>query len=154
MRYAVRLTVPRHGGWRAWGAVRASFERDLAEPADPAIASADIASEVRRGADYVRVSIALSVAAVDVADALAIAWDVFGSAARDDTAGWEVTAAAAEVQPELPLTGASGHHRPAFIHPQLTLTSTCRVLSVRLRGRAASTAASSPRATIQVQPGH
>ena len=47
-RYAVRLTVPRRGGWRAWGAVRADFERALADPADPAIATAEIASELRR----------------------------------------------------------------------------------------------------------
>ena len=104
----MRLTVPRRGGWRAWGAVRTEFEHALAGAVDPAIATAEIASELRRGADYVWVTITLTVAAADVADALALAWDAFGSAARDDTAGWEVTAAAAEVQPELLLTGASG----------------------------------------------
>jgi hypothetical protein len=56
-RYAVRLTVPRRGGWRAWGAARADFERALADRADPAIASAEIASELRRGANYVRVRV-------------------------------------------------------------------------------------------------
>jgi hypothetical protein len=80
------------GGWRAWGAVRAGFERVLADPADPAIASAEIASEVRRDADYVRAGIALTFAAADVADALVIAWDAFHSAALDDLTGWEVTA--------------------------------------------------------------
>jgi hypothetical protein len=55
------------------------------------------------------VTIALTVAATDVADALAIAWDAFRGAARDDLTGWEVTAAAAQVQPEPPLTGASDH---------------------------------------------
>ena len=99
-RYAVRLIVPRRGGWRAWGAVRADFERALADAVDPAIASAEIASELRRGVDYVRVSVAVTVVATDVADALAIAWDAFRSAARDDLAGWEVTAATAQVQPE------------------------------------------------------
>ena len=69
----MRLTVPRRGGWRAWGAVRADFERGLADPVDLAIASAQIASELRRGADYVRVIVAVTVAAADVADALAIA---------------------------------------------------------------------------------
>jgi hypothetical protein len=44
---------PRRGGWRAWGAVRADFERALAYPA---IATGEIASELRRGTDYVRVS--------------------------------------------------------------------------------------------------
>jgi hypothetical protein len=101
----VRLTVPRRGGWRAWGAVRADFERALADPGDPAIASAEIASEVRRGADYVRVTVALTVAATDVADALTMAWDAFRSAARDDLPGWDVAAATAQVQPEPPLTG-------------------------------------------------
>jgi hypothetical protein len=44
----VRLTVPRRGGWRAWGTVRPDFERALADPGDPVIASAEIASEIRR----------------------------------------------------------------------------------------------------------
>jgi hypothetical protein len=98
----VRLTVPRRGGWRAWGPVRADFERGLADQLDPAIASAEIGSELRRGADYVRVTVALTVLITDVADALAIAWDAFTNAAGDDLGGWEVAAAAAEVQPELP----------------------------------------------------
>ena len=110
----MRLTVPRRVGWRAWGAVRADFERALADLVDPAIASAEIASELRRGADYVRVTVALTVAATDVADALAIAWDAFRSAARDDLTGWEVAAAAAQVQPDPPLTvPLIGVHSPA-----------------------------------------
>ena len=99
----MRLTVPRRGGWRAWRTVRADFERALAEPADPAIVSAEVASELRRGADYVRVTVALTVLTADIADALVIAWDAFRAAARDDLAGWEVAAAVAQVQPEPPL---------------------------------------------------
>ena len=99
-RYAVRLTVPRRGGWRAWGAVRADFERALADAADPAIASAKVASELRRGADYVRVSVVLTVVTTDVAGALTVAWDAFRGAAWDDPGGWEVAAATAQVQPE------------------------------------------------------
>jgi hypothetical protein len=97
----VRLSVPRRSGWRAWGTTRAGFERALADPADPAITAAEIASEHRRGVDYVRVTVALAVAAADVADALTIAWDAFQDAAGDDLAGWEVTAATAEIQPAL-----------------------------------------------------
>ena len=103
----MRLTVPRRDGWRAWGAVRADFERALADAADPAIASAEIASELRRGVNHVRVTVALTVVTTDVADALTIAWDAFRSAARDDLTGWEVAAAAAQVQPEPSLTGVS-----------------------------------------------
>jgi hypothetical protein len=83
----VRLSVPHRGGWRAWGPVRADFERALADPADPAIAAGEIASEFRRGADYMRVSIVLTVTATDVADALVIAWDAFHTAGRDDLTG-------------------------------------------------------------------
>ena len=78
------------------------FERALADPPDPAIATAEIASEHRRGADYVRVTIAMTVDTRDVADALAIAWDAFATAAADDLDGWDVTAAVAEVQPGPP----------------------------------------------------
>jgi hypothetical protein len=99
-RYSVRLTVPRRAGWRAWGAVRADFERALADPADPAVTQAEVASELRRGADYVRVVIALAVLGADVADALAVAWQAFRDAAGEDLPGWEVPAAAAEVRPE------------------------------------------------------
>jgi hypothetical protein len=98
----VWLTVPRRGGWRVWGAVRADFERARADPVDPAIASAEIASELRRGADYVRVTVALTAAATDVANAPAIAWDAFRAAAGDDLSGWEA-AAAAQVQQMTPI---------------------------------------------------
>ena len=101
-RYRVQLTVPRRGGWRAWGSVRGGFERALADPPDSAIAVAEIASEHRGGADYVRVTVVMAVDARDVADALAIAWDAFTGAAADDLDGWDVTAAAAEVQPGSP----------------------------------------------------
>jgi hypothetical protein len=45
--------------------------------------------------------------------ALTIAWDAFEDAAGDDLVGWEITAAAAEVQPGPGLTGAEV--RPARI---------------------------------------
>jgi len=94
---------PRRGGWRAWGAVRAGFERALADSAGPAVVSAEIASGLRRGAGYVRVTVALCVAATDVAGALAIAWGAFRSAAGDDLAGWEPVGTAAQIQPAPPL---------------------------------------------------
>lgn len=113
--YRVQLAVPRRGGWRAWGTVRASFEQALADPADPAIAAAEIASEHRRGADYVRVTVSVAVAAADVADALVITWDAFRDAAADDPDGWEVTAATAEVRPAPPLSGDGVFSRAAYI---------------------------------------
>ena len=98
-RYAVRLIVPRRSGWRAWGSARTDFEQALADLAGPAIVSAEITSELRRGSDYVRVTAAFTVLAADVADALAIVWHAFRSAAGDDLTGWDAAAAAAEVRP-------------------------------------------------------
>jgi hypothetical protein len=42
------------------------------------------------------VTVALTAHAADVADALAIAWDAFRSAVRDDLTGWKAAAAAAQ----------------------------------------------------------
>jgi hypothetical protein len=120
--------VPRRGGWRAWGPVRADFERALADPADPAITSAEIAPELRQGPDYVRLTVALTVLTTDVADALAIAWDAFHTAARDDLTGWEVAAAARRSQPEPPLTEAGIHaDRRRSFTCRLALRSECCV---------------------------
>ena len=59
-------------------------------------------------------TVAVTVAVTDVAGALDIAWDAFRAAARDDLTGWEVAAAAAQVQPDPPLTVILiGVHSPA-----------------------------------------
>ena len=107
---------------------RADFERALADPVDPAIASAEIAPNSAWAPITVRVTVALTVAATEVADALAIAWDAFRSAARDDLAGWESPAATAQVQPEPPLTGASGHTErpPSRPPPRSSSCHRCR----------------------------
>jgi hypothetical protein len=97
-RYLVRLSVPRIGGWRAWGAVRGGFERRLTEQGSAAVA-ARVDSEVRRGRDYVRVVILMTVDAADVAEALDTAWQAFRKAAGDDLEGWDTAAASAEVKP-------------------------------------------------------
>ena len=99
-RYTVTLTVPRRGGWRAWGAVRSDFEAALASPGDPAVLAAELASEKRRGADFVRAVIVVTAAAADVAEAVAIAWEAFRSAAAGDRLGWDLAVAAAEARPQ------------------------------------------------------
>ena len=109
-RYRVQVTAPRRGGWRAWGPGRGGFERALADPPGPAIVAAEIASEHRRGAGYVRVTVAMTVDTRDAADALAIAWDAFTGAA-DDLDGWDVTAAVAEVRPGPPQPQTPGRGR-------------------------------------------
>ena len=67
---------------------------------ESAAVAARVGSEVRRGRDYVRVAIAASADAVDVAEALSLAWWVFRKAAGDE-ARWDLAGAAAEVRPAL-----------------------------------------------------
>jgi hypothetical protein len=96
----VRLSITRRGGWRAWAQTSGNFERSLAELAGKTVINPHIDAESRRGRDYVRVTLAMTVAAADVAEALGSAWRTFQQAARDDTHGWDMTSAAAEVRPE------------------------------------------------------
>ena len=99
-RYQVRLSVPRRGGWRTWGAVSGNFEHRLAEQESAAIIAPHIESETRPGRDYVRVTVVMAIGAPDIAQALTAAWWVFRKAAGSDTAGWDLAGATAEVQPE------------------------------------------------------
>jgi len=98
--WLVRLSVPRRGGWRAWGAVSDGFEQRLGAQDSPDVVDPHIETQTRRGADYVRVTVASAIAAPDVAEALAAAWDAFLQAAADDAQGWDMASATAEVRPE------------------------------------------------------
>ena len=98
--WLVRLGITWRGGWRAWAAVSGDFERNLAALASRTVITPHIDAESRRGPDYVRVTVAMTVAATDVAEALATAWRTFQRAAGGDAHGWDMTSAAAEVRPE------------------------------------------------------
>ena len=155
-RYTVRLTVPRRGGWRAWGAVRSDFEAALASPGDPAVLTAELASEKRRGADYVQAVIVVTASASDVAEAIAIAWEAFRSAVAGDRLGWDLAAAAAEGRP-LPAAdhGLSGCSVPG-VDLRLAVYVTSCPLAVASRdrkvtsGRAGSRSASGPAKMLTV----
>lgn len=99
-RWAVRLSVARRGGWRAWLVVNGDFERDLTGQESDAVQAPHVEAESRRGRDYVRVTIAMTVTAPDVAQALTAAWWTFRKAVGNDAEGWDMTGATAEVRPE------------------------------------------------------
>ncbi len=99
-RYRVRITIPRLGSRRAWETSRGDFAQRLAAPESPAIITAEIESETRRGRDYVRVTFTVAVYAANVAEALTAAWETFRQAAGDDAAGWDMAGASAEIRPE------------------------------------------------------
>ena len=119
-RYRVRLTVPRASGWPEWESVRSDFEERLVTQADPAVTGPHIDSGRRRGRAYVAVTVSMSVSAPDVAQALAAGWEAFRQAAGDDTAGWDMAWATAEIRPEARLgppeiarSTAATYDRPA-----------------------------------------
>jgi len=97
--YLVRLTVPRRGGLRAWGAVEGDFERGLAGQRDQAVTGLRVDRELRRGPDSIRVVIVADVEGVDVAEALGLAWQAVLTAVAEDLAGWDLARAEAEVRP-------------------------------------------------------
>jgi hypothetical protein len=99
-RWLVRLSVPRRGGVRPWGAARRAFERDLAGQESAVVAGPQIEAETRRGREYVRVTVVMTVSAADVGAAAAAGWGVFRRAADGDPGGWDMAAASAEVRPE------------------------------------------------------
>ena len=98
MRYLVRLSVPRAGGWRAWGTTRGEFGRQLAGQESAAIAlhvtarSAAAATISGRHRGQVDTD--------DAAEALDLTWWAFRKAAGEDLAGWDLADAEAEVRPE------------------------------------------------------
>ena len=98
-RYMVRLSVPRVGGLRAWGSTAGDFERRLAQQESAMVTGPRVEGLTRRGRDYLRIAITMTVTAVDPAQALALAWRVFMKAAGDDLAGWDVAGSSAEVSP-------------------------------------------------------
>jgi len=100
MRYQVQLGVPRAGGMLAWRAAAGDFGRRLACRESSAVIAPRVDREIRRGRDFVRVVIVMTVDAGDVAGALTLAWRVFTIAAGVDAAGWDMAAASAEVRPE------------------------------------------------------
>lgn len=75
--WMVQLSITRRSGWHAWTPVSGDFERRLATLASKTISKPHIDAESRRGRDYVRVTLAMTVAAADVAQALAGAWRTF-----------------------------------------------------------------------------
>jgi hypothetical protein len=69
------------------------------------ITGPQIEREFRRGRDFVRVVVVMTVVAADVGQAAVIAWRVFRRAAGDDIAGWDLAGASAEVSPVAALGG-------------------------------------------------
>jgi hypothetical protein len=99
-RWTVRLSIARRGGWRSWLEVSGDFERGLEALASKTVIMPHVGAETRRGRDYVRVTLAMTILAGDVAEALDGAWRAFQQASHGGTRDWDMTSASAEVLPE------------------------------------------------------
>jgi hypothetical protein len=99
-RWTVRLGIARRGGWRSWLEVSGDFERGLEAVASKTVIIPHLDAETRRGRDYVRVTLATTIVAGDVAEALDEAWRAFQQASRGGMRDWDMTSASAEVLPE------------------------------------------------------
>jgi hypothetical protein len=97
--WAVRLSIARRSGWTAWLAVNGDFDRDLAGQESDSVLTPHVEAKSRRGRDHVRVTIVMTVIAPDVAQALTAAWWTFRKAVGNDTEGWDMAGATAEVRP-------------------------------------------------------
>lgn len=114
VRYRVRITVPRRGGWREWATHRNSFEEALTARQDPPAVAAELESQTRRGRNYAKAGITATVDTTNIADAVAIAWDPFRQVAAEDLGGWDLAGATAEVRPEAPVS--PGADVAALVH--------------------------------------
>ncbi len=98
-RYRVNLEIPRTGSMREWGAAAAGFERRLAAQESQPVITARVESEARRGRDYVRIRISVTVDAADIGQAAVAAWGAFREAVGEDATGWDMADASAEIRP-------------------------------------------------------
>jgi hypothetical protein len=96
---ASRLSMPRLGGMGTWGLTTGDFERRLAAQASATVAVPRVEGVTRRGSDYLRVRLAMTVTAADPGEALTVAWGAFRKAAGSDLAGCDTAGASAEVVP-------------------------------------------------------
>jgi len=76
-RFRVRLEIARTGGWR-------EFEHGLEAQASATVTEPRIESEMRRGRNYVRVAMSVTVDAPDIAQAAVVAWSIVQQAAALD----------------------------------------------------------------------
>ena len=96
-RYRVRVEIPRISGTRGWSAAATAFEQGLAAQASLLVTERQIELVTRQRQDFVRVSV--TVEAAHVAEAAVVTWALLQLAAGEDTGGWDLAGASAEIRP-------------------------------------------------------
>ena len=100
LRYNVRVEIPHISGAPGWSAAATAFQQGLAAQASLLVTERQIEFVTRQRRDYVRVSV--TVEAAHIAEAAVITWAVLQQAAGEDTAGWDMAGASAEIRPARP----------------------------------------------------
>lgn len=91
------MEIPRISGTRGWSAAATAFEQSLAAQASLLVTERQIELVTRQRRDYVRVSV--TVEAAHVAEAAVVTWVMLQQAAAEDTEGWDLAGASAEIRP-------------------------------------------------------
>jgi hypothetical protein len=99
-RYNVRVDIAHIKDTRGWSAAATAFRERLAAHASLLVTERQIEFVTRERRDYVRVSV--TVEAAHVAEAAVVTWAVLQQAAGEDTAGWDMADASAEIRPAKP----------------------------------------------------
>ena len=96
-RYKVRVEIPHTSGTSEWSAAATAFQQGLAAQPSLLVTERQIEFLTRQRRDYVRISV--TVEAAHAAEAAVITWAVLQQAMGEDSAGWDMAAASAEIRP-------------------------------------------------------
>jgi c-di-GMP-binding flagellar brake protein YcgR len=96
-RYKVRVEIAHISGTSEWSAAATAFQQGLAEQPSLLVTERQIEFLTRQRRDYVRISV--TVEAAHVAEAAVITWAVLRQALGEDSAGWDMAGASAEIRP-------------------------------------------------------
>jgi hypothetical protein len=96
-RYKVRVEIPHISGTSEWRAAATAFQEGLAAQPSLLVTQRQIEFLTRQRRDYVRVSV--TVEAAHMAEAAVITWAVLQQAMGEDSAGWDLAEASAEIKP-------------------------------------------------------
>jgi hypothetical protein len=99
-RYKVRVEIAHVSGTSDWSAAATAFQQGLADQPSLLVTERYMEFLTRERRDYVRISV--TVEAAHVAEAAVITWAVLQQAMGEDTAGWDLAGASAEIRPARP----------------------------------------------------
>ena len=99
-RYRVRVEIAHISGTNEWRAAATAFQQGLAAQPSLLVTERQIEFLTRQRRDYARISV--TVEAAHLAEAAVITWAVLRQAMGEDSAGWDMAGASAEIRPARP----------------------------------------------------